>query len=86
MSFAYEPVFEPTPCWFENTFDAPVECGYFVVPEDRANLDSRMIRLAVAIMRHPDGNPELDPIFHLAGGPGETTLQSRTLSLMSIWL
>lgn len=74
MSFAYEPVFEPTPCWFENTFDTPVECGYLVVPEDRANPDSRMIRLAVAIMRHPDGNPEPDPIIHLAGGPGEKIL------------
>jgi pimeloyl-ACP methyl ester carboxylesterase len=54
-----------------------VECGYLIVPEDRANPDSRNIRLAVAIFRHPDGAPEPDPIIYLEGGPGGSPLEIR---------
>ena len=38
-----------------------VECGYLIVPEDRADPESRTIRLAVAIFRHPDGAPRFGP-------------------------
>jgi len=54
-----------------------VECGYLIVPEDRADPDSRDIRLAVAIFRHPDGAPEPDPIIYLEGGPGGSPLEIR---------
>lgn len=54
-----------------------VECGYLVVPEDRAAPDSRLIRLAVAVFRHPDGAPEPDPIIYLEGGPGGSALEMR---------
>lgn len=74
MSLSYEPVFEPTRCWFEEPFDTPIDCGYLIVPEDRSDPSGQMIRLAVAIMRHPEGEPEPDPIIHLAGGPGEKVL------------
>lgn len=74
MSYPYEPVFEPTTYWFEKTFDTAIDCGYLIVPEHRSNPSSRTIRVAVAIMRHPDGNPEPDPIVHLAGGPAEKIL------------
>ena len=67
---AYTPVFEPTECWFQLAETQPVDCGYLVVPEDRNNPSSPDIKLAVAILRHPGGNPEPDPIIRLHGGPG----------------
>ena len=47
-----------------------VECGYLIVPEDRARSGSPLIRLAVAILRSTSGNSLPDPILDLAGGPG----------------
>ena len=78
-----EPVatFEEAPCPFElppgHVEGEAVECGYLIVPEDRADPDSRDIRLAVAIFRHPDGAPEPDPIIYLEGGPGGSPLEIR---------
>jgi len=73
--------FEAAPCPFElpsgHVEGKTVECGYLIVPEDRANPDSRNIRLAVAIFRHPDGAPEPDPIIYLEGGPGGSPLEIR---------
>jgi len=54
-----------------------VECGYLVVPENRMDPNSRNIRLAVAIFRHPDGAPEPDPIIYLEGGPGGSPLKAK---------
>ena len=67
---AYEPVFEPTDCWFDVPASQLVDCGYLVVPEDRSKPDGRSVRLATAIFRAPGGNPEPDPIIQLHGGPG----------------
>jgi pimeloyl-ACP methyl ester carboxylesterase len=78
-----EPVatFEEAPCPFElpsgHVEGETVECGHLIVPEDRADPDSRDIRLAVAIFRHPDGAPEPDPIIYLEGGPGGSPLKVR---------
>jgi pimeloyl-ACP methyl ester carboxylesterase len=69
-SAAYEPVFEPTDCWWTLPESQPVECGYLVVPENRSDPDSPNIRIATAILRHPAGNPEPDPIVSVHGGPG----------------
>ena len=52
-----------------------VECGYLVVPEDRADPDSDTIRLAVAIFHPPDGATHPDPIIYLSGGPGGSGLE-----------
>jgi len=75
------PVFEPAPCPFSvpSAFveGETVECGYLVVPEDRAVPDGRTIRLAVAIF-HPGGDAaEPDPILYLEGGPGGSPLKAR---------
>jgi pimeloyl-ACP methyl ester carboxylesterase len=67
---AYTPVFETVDCWFQMPETQPVDCGYLIVPEDRGDPDSLDIRLAVAILRHPDGSPEPDPMIRLHGGPG----------------
>ena len=73
--------YESAPC----PFDLPagfvegetIECGYLTVPENRADPDTRTIRLAVAILRHPDGAPEPDPIIYLEGGPAGSPLKVR---------
>jgi pimeloyl-ACP methyl ester carboxylesterase len=46
------------------------QCGTFVVPEDRAHPDGRKIALAVAWVP-ATGDAEPDPVFMLAGGPGQ---------------
>jgi pimeloyl-ACP methyl ester carboxylesterase len=78
---AQQPTFETTDCWFEVPEGIPpIDCGYLVVPEDRSDPESPEIRLAVAILRHPGGNPESDPVIHIAGGPGERPLKFLTES------
>jgi pimeloyl-ACP methyl ester carboxylesterase len=52
-----------------------VECGYLVVPEDRADPQTRLIRLAVAIFRNPTKPVKPDPIVYLSGGPGGSALE-----------
>lgn len=80
---AYQPVFEPAPCP-NNTFsDYRVDCGYLVVPENRFRLDSQMIRLAVNIYRSWSQDPAPDPVVHLAGGPGSSSLGTSNYMLSS---
>ncbi len=90
------PVPTPTPAArFELAacpFDLPagqvegetVECGYVVVPEDRADPDSPTIRLAVATFHHPDGDPESDPVLYLEGGPGMSALEFLSLTFTEL--
>jgi pimeloyl-ACP methyl ester carboxylesterase len=49
------------------------ECGYLIVPENRAHADSPLIRLHVAIFRSQA--PVGYPVVHLAGGPGSSSLE-----------
>jgi pimeloyl-ACP methyl ester carboxylesterase len=46
-----------------------------VVPEDRARPEGRLIRLHVAVFRSDAENPAPDPVVHLAGGPGSSSLE-----------
>ncbi len=75
----YLPLFEADSCPFQlpagQVEGETVECGYLVVPEDRADPDSPDIRLAVAIFRRPDGTGQPDPIIFLSGGPGVSPLE-----------
>ena len=71
---SYQPIFEPAPCTFAVPSGYSPECGYVVVPENRARTDSPMIRLHVAIFRNRLGFPSVDPVIHLAGGPGSSSL------------
>jgi pimeloyl-ACP methyl ester carboxylesterase len=71
---AYQPVFEPAPCAFAVPAGYSPECGYLIVPENRARPDSQAIRLHVAIFRNRSGSPVPDPVVHLAGGPGSSSL------------
>ena len=67
--------FEPGYCSFAVPANHTVECGALVVPENYEQPEARQIRLAVAIFRHPSGNPEPDPIIYLTGGPGGSSLK-----------
>lgn len=74
-TLAYQPVFEPAPCAFPVPSGYDPECGYLVVPEDRARPDSPFIRLHLAIFRGRPGTTLPDPVVHLAGGPGSSSLE-----------
>ena len=74
-SIIYQPIFEQAPCAFPVPSGYNPECGYLVVPENRARPDSLLIRLHTAIFRNRTGFPTLDPVVHLAGGPGSSSLQ-----------
>ena len=74
-TLAYQPVFEPAACAFPVPSGYRPECGYLVVPENRGRADSPFIRLHVAIFRSRSGSAVPDPVVHLAGGPGSSSLE-----------
>jgi hypothetical protein len=47
------------------------DCGTLVVPENRADSQSRLIALPVTRIRAQSEHPA-DPVFRLEGGPGLT--------------
>jgi pimeloyl-ACP methyl ester carboxylesterase len=47
-----------------------VTCGYVTVPEDRSNLKSKSIKLAVEVFHSTGSAPAPDPVVFLQGGPG----------------
>jgi pimeloyl-ACP methyl ester carboxylesterase len=51
----------------------PADCGTLVVPENRADPDSRLIALPVTRIRAGSINAR-EPIFRLEGGPGVTNM------------
>jgi len=72
----YTPKFEKSDCPFDKGQGVNVECGYLVVPEDRANPQGPTIRIAVARYKASQSNPASDPIVYLEGGPGGSALRS----------
>jgi pimeloyl-ACP methyl ester carboxylesterase len=50
------------------------DCGTLVVPENRADAQSRLIALPVTRIRARSDNPA-EPIFRLEGGPGVTNMK-----------
>jgi len=72
----YQPVFEPAACDFALPPGAEAECGYLIVPEDRAQPETASIRMHVAIFRSRAADPAPDPLVYLSGGPGSPALDS----------
>lgn len=74
------PRFEATTCPFRlaggQVERKTVDCGFVVVPEQRAMPDGPTIRLAVARFRSTRSDPAPDPVIFLQGGPGGATLSS----------
>jgi len=56
----------------DSSFKA--ECGYLVVPENRAKKRSRMIKLPYIIVRSKNPAKHNDPVLFTAGGPGGSSL------------
>lgn len=51
-------------------------CGTLTVPEDRANPEGRQIELHIAVIPAIKRNPEPDALFLLAGGPGQSAIET----------
>lgn len=58
------------------------DCGTLVVPENRQNPRSRLIGLPVVRIRATGASPA-EPIFELAGGPGQTNMKFPTASRLT---
>ena len=54
----------------------PAFCAKFPVPENRADPESRKIDLKLAILKSDSAVPEKDLVVYLAGGPGESAIQT----------
>jgi pimeloyl-ACP methyl ester carboxylesterase len=70
-----EAEFEESDCDFDEPAGADIDCGYLIVPENRNDPDSEMIRVHVGILRNPSDDVEDDPIIYLEGGPGGSALK-----------
>jgi pimeloyl-ACP methyl ester carboxylesterase len=70
----YQPIFEPAPCAFSTPGGYNPECGYLIVPENRTRPAGPRIRLHVAIFRSRASASLPEPVVHLAGGPGSSSL------------
>jgi pimeloyl-ACP methyl ester carboxylesterase len=70
------PRFEAAPCVWTLppgvNEGEDIICGYVVVPERHANPGGKTIRLPVGIVPAANANPAPEPIFLLAGGPGQS--------------
>jgi pimeloyl-ACP methyl ester carboxylesterase len=63
--------FVEKPCAFTPAPTRPVRCGTVSVPEARDGTPtSRMVQLAVVIVKSDSPTPEPDPLVFLQGGPG----------------
>ncbi len=52
------------------------ECATLEVPENWDDANSRRIKLALALVPSRSPKPKLDPVFILAGGPGQSARES----------
>lgn len=63
------------PCPFELPEDEiegeTIDCVVVTVPESRNGLSDNVIELAVVVL-YANGEEQIDPILHLAGGPGNS--------------
>lgn len=62
---------ESVECRTPNPSLIKMECYDLLVPEDRSDPESQMLRLHVAIFRSKSSSPASDPILFLSGGPGQ---------------
>ncbi len=68
------------PCSYtteHGTYEA--DCGTLVVPENRANPDSRLIAVPVTRI-HARADHPAEPVFRLEGGPGITNMEFKFAS------
>src|SRR5438094_821900 len=63
------------PCRLKGS-GLPAQCGTLRVPEDRARSKGRQIDLKFALVPALARAPAPDPLFLLAGGPGQSALEA----------
>ena len=51
-------------------------CARLEVPEDPAQPDGRKISLRIGLAKANNAEPQTDPVFFLAGGPGQSAVES----------
>lgn len=64
------PAFLPTGCLYPVKPEDNVECGFLLVPENRSDPNSRIIRLHLLRFQSASDQPAADPLIVLNGGPG----------------
>jgi pimeloyl-ACP methyl ester carboxylesterase len=64
-----------SPCRLKGT-GIPAQCGTLRVPEDRAHPQGRHIDLHLAVIPALARDPAPDPLFLLAGGPGQAATEA----------
>ena len=52
------------------------KCTGLTLPEDRAHADGKKITLHIAVLAARAGKPAPDPLFFIAGGPGQAATQA----------
>jgi pimeloyl-ACP methyl ester carboxylesterase len=70
-----EVLFRPCSLSVAGVQGVEAQCASMAVPEDHASPDGRRIELALALVP-ADGPAEPDPIVMIAGGPGQSALES----------
>ena len=73
--------FEPDNCQIREPQGVIVQCGNLVVPENRTDPDSRMIKLHVMVFGTASRDPAPDPLLYLAGGPGSSIVETSLYQL-----
>jgi pimeloyl-ACP methyl ester carboxylesterase len=59
-----------------NGEQVDARCGTLHVPEDRSNPSGRQIELRIAVVPAVQRTSEPDPLFLLAGGPGQSAIET----------
>nr|WP_156780924.1 alpha/beta hydrolase [Hyphomonas sp. Mor2] len=81
---SFQPEFTPHVCPFHAEapdYDpAEFRCGYVLVPEDRTNPASRLIKLSVLKIASSSENPDQRAVVRLTGGPGGPSLGAQRIS------
>ncbi len=75
---AAAPTLQLTPCQVGRSGGTQfinARCGTLDVPEDRTHPQGRHISLNLALVPALDSTPAADPVFFLAGGPGQAATQ-----------
>lgn len=83
---AFEPRYQSMICPFasEGGFDEDiVKCGYVLVPEDRTDADSRLIRIAVMRIMATTSKPSAGTVLRLDGGPGWPSISAQRAAYYS---
>jgi len=67
-----------------RSLSVSARCGTLEVPEDRDQPAGRQLRVSYAVVPARAGTPAADPVFFLAGGPGQSAIDVAPLISMAL--